>query len=116
MVPIHVCQSESPNDVVYAMGGYIYCQLWHVSRATVFSFIEGKEILGASASNPASRARFAVAAYSCIVSWISWTVMARGGEAASRREGYLLDQFLHDNVNTRTDECGTQGLRGPTHG
>lgn len=33
---------------MHAKGGYIYCQLWHVGRATISSFIEGKEVLGAS--------------------------------------------------------------------
>lgn len=36
------------TDAVHAKGGFIYCQLWHVGRATVPSFIEGKEVLGAS--------------------------------------------------------------------
>lgn len=33
---------------MHAKGGYIYCQLWHVGRATVPSFLEGKQALGAS--------------------------------------------------------------------
>lgn len=33
---------------MHAKGAFIYCQLWHVGRATVSSFIEGKEVLGAS--------------------------------------------------------------------
>ena len=33
---------------MHAKGGYIYCQLWHVGRATVSSLIEGREVLGAS--------------------------------------------------------------------
>jgi 2,4-dienoyl-CoA reductase-like NADH-dependent reductase (Old Yellow Enzyme family) len=36
------------TDAVHSKGAYIYCQLWHVGRATVPSFIEGKEVLGAS--------------------------------------------------------------------
>lgn len=36
------------TDAVHAKGGFIYCQLWHVGRATVPSFIEGKAVLGAS--------------------------------------------------------------------
>lgn len=36
------------TDAVHAKGGYIYCQLWHVGRATVSSFLEGKQVLGAS--------------------------------------------------------------------
>lgn len=36
------------TDAVHAKGAYIYCQLWHVGRATVPSFIEGKQALSAS--------------------------------------------------------------------
>lgn len=36
------------TDAIHSKGAYIYCQLWHVGRATVPSFIEGKEVLGAS--------------------------------------------------------------------
>lgn len=33
---------------MHAKGAFIYCQLWHVGRATVSSFIEGRDVLGAS--------------------------------------------------------------------
>jgi len=33
---------------VHAKGGFILCQLWHVGRATVPSFIEGKQAVSAS--------------------------------------------------------------------
>lgn len=33
---------------MHAKGGFIFCQLWHVGRATVPSFIEGKQAVGAS--------------------------------------------------------------------
>jgi 2,4-dienoyl-CoA reductase-like NADH-dependent reductase (Old Yellow Enzyme family) len=46
--PSQIAGWKKDNDVVHAKGGYMYCQLWHVSRATVFSFIEGKDFLGAS--------------------------------------------------------------------
>ncbi|KAJ5251093.1 hypothetical protein N7489_001503 [Penicillium chrysogenum] len=104
------------------------------NRATVFSFIEGKEILGASdipisgnaldgseyAASP-PRAMTVQEIQDTMQEYAATAKRAReagfdGVEIHPRREGYLLDQFLHDNVNTRTDECGTQGLRGPTHG
>ena len=33
---------------MHAKGGYIYCQLWHVGRATLSDFLEGRQVLGAS--------------------------------------------------------------------
>jgi 2,4-dienoyl-CoA reductase-like NADH-dependent reductase (Old Yellow Enzyme family) len=36
------------TDAVHAKGGVIYCQLWHVGRATTPSFIEGKHTISSS--------------------------------------------------------------------
>lgn len=36
------------TDAVHAKDAYIYLQLWHVGRATVPSFLDGKQVLGAS--------------------------------------------------------------------
>lgn len=36
------------TDAVHAKGAYIYCQLWHVGRATVPSFIDGKQAVSSS--------------------------------------------------------------------
>jgi 2,4-dienoyl-CoA reductase-like NADH-dependent reductase (Old Yellow Enzyme family) len=33
---------------VHAKGGFIYCQIWHVGRATVPEFIEGNTTLSSS--------------------------------------------------------------------
>ncbi|KAF5014769.1 hypothetical protein F66182_14131, partial [Fusarium sp. NRRL 66182] len=111
------------TDAVHAKGGFIYCQLWHVGRATVPSFIEGKEVLGASdipltgkaldgndyAATPprpmtvdeirGTIAEYAAAAKRSIEAGFD-------GVEIHAANGYLLDQFLHDNVNNRTDEYG----------
>lgn len=36
------------TDAVHAKGGFIYCQLWHVGRATVPSFLEGNNTVSSS--------------------------------------------------------------------
>ncbi|KAJ5829601.1 uncharacterized protein N7525_007854 [Penicillium rubens] len=132
--PSQIAGWKKDNDVVHAKGGYMYCQLWHVSRATVFSFIEGKDFLGASdtpiSGNALDESEYAASPPRAMTvqeiqdtmhEYAAAAKRAReagfdGVEVHPRREGYLLNQFLHDNVNTRTDECGIQGLRGPTHG
>ncbi|OQE35200.1 hypothetical protein PENCOP_c014G07969 [Penicillium coprophilum] len=111
------------TDAVHAKGGYIYCQLWHVGRATVSSFIEGKEVLGASeipiSGNALDGSEYAASPPRAMtVEEIQDTVHEYVTAAKRAREagfdgvevhganGYLLDQFLHDNVNTRTDDYG----------
>ncbi|KAJ5606809.1 hypothetical protein N7537_003428 [Penicillium hordei] len=111
------------TDAVHAKGGYIYCQLWHVGRATVSSFIEGKEVLGASeipiSGNALDGSEYAASPPRAMtIEEIQDTIKEYVGAAKRAREagfdgievhganGYLLDQFLHDNVNTRTDEYG----------
>ncbi|CAI7596384.1 unnamed protein product [Penicillium glandicola] len=111
------------TDAVHAKGGYIYCQLWHVGRATVSSLIEGKDVLGASeipiSGNALDGSEYAASPPRAMtVEEIQETVQEYVAAAKRAREagfdgvevhganGYLLDQFLHDNVNTRTDEYG----------
>jgi len=36
------------TDIVHAKGGFIYCQIWHVGRATVPALIEGQTTLSSS--------------------------------------------------------------------
>lgn len=36
------------TDMVHAKGAFILCQLWHVGRATVPSFIDGQQSLSSS--------------------------------------------------------------------
>ncbi|KAJ6113666.1 hypothetical protein N7523_006983 [Penicillium sp. IBT 18751x] len=111
------------TDAVHAKGGFILCQLWHVGRATVPSFIEGKQAVSASdipiSGNGMDGTEYAASPpRPMTVEEIQELVKEYA--AASKRaveagfdgvevhgaNGYLLDQFLHDNVNTRTDEYG----------
>jgi 2,4-dienoyl-CoA reductase-like NADH-dependent reductase (Old Yellow Enzyme family) len=38
------------TDAVHAKGGFIYCQLWHVGRATVPAFIDGHTPVSSTAT------------------------------------------------------------------
>ncbi|KAJ6020872.1 hypothetical protein N7540_006376 [Penicillium herquei] len=111
------------TDAVHAKGGMILCQMWHVGRATVPSFLEGKQAVGAS-DIPISGNALDGTAYAdspprpMTVEEIQELVKEYGAAAKRSIEagfdgveihganGYILDQFLHDNVNTRTDEYG----------
>ncbi|KAJ5760142.1 hypothetical protein N7520_007298 [Penicillium odoratum] len=111
------------TDAVHAKGGLILCQLWHVGRATVPSLIEGEQPVSSS-DIPISGNALDGTEYSAspprpmTVEDIQHVVKEHGAAAKRAIEagfdgveihaanGYLLDQFLHDNVNNRTDEYG----------
>ncbi|KAI8957507.1 12-oxophytodienoate reductase 1 [Daldinia sp. FL1419] len=110
-------------SAVHAKGGYIFLQIWHTGRASPPSFLGGKSPLSSS-NHPMEG------------SWLDGTpctssppkpltveeirtVAQDFAEAAKRAieagfdgveihgaNGYLLEQFLHDNINDRTDEYG----------
>jgi 2,4-dienoyl-CoA reductase-like NADH-dependent reductase (Old Yellow Enzyme family) len=114
---------KAVTSAVHAKGGFIFCQLWHTGRASPPSFRAGAPTVSSSnvpmdgswldgvscAANPPKP---------LTVSEIQDLVKTWGEAASKAREagfdgveihganGYLLDQFLHDNVNTRTDEYG----------
>ncbi|OQV06645.1 hypothetical protein CLAIMM_11187 [Cladophialophora immunda] len=111
------------TEAIHAKGGFIFCQLWHVGRATVPSFLDGRDCVSSSGIPITGKALdgsdydstppipltveeiqdivqdFASAAVRAIEAGFDG-VEIHGGN------GYLLDQFLHDNINTRTDSYG----------
>ncbi|KAI6710148.1 NADH:flavin oxidoreductase/NADH oxidase [Diplocarpon mali] len=111
------------TDAVHAKGGFIYCQIWHVGRASSDALLEGKQTVSSSsipikgpavdgtdyASHPPRPLEiseiqdivndFAAAAKTCID-------IGFDGVEIHSANGYLLEQFLHDNINTRTDAYG----------
>ncbi|KAI9739661.1 MAG: hypothetical protein M1834_006379 [Cirrosporium novae-zelandiae] len=111
------------TDAVHAKGGFIYNQLWHVGRATVPSLLDGQQAVSSSnipitgkaldgteyADSPprpltVEEIKDLVKEYAAAAK----RAMEAGfdGVEIHSANGYLLDQFLHDNVNTRTDAYG----------
>jgi 2,4-dienoyl-CoA reductase-like NADH-dependent reductase (Old Yellow Enzyme family) len=112
------------TDAVHAEGGRIFLQLWHVGRISDPMFLGGRE--------PVAPSAIAAKGYISLVrpqkayvtpralelSEIPAIIEAfrRGAENAQRAgfdgvelhgaNGYLLDQFLQDSTNRRTDEYG----------
>lgn len=104
------------TDAVHQKGSYIYLQLWALGRVANPDQAkkEGIEITSSSAvpldSNPAPRPltveeikdtvkRYAQAAKNAIAAGFD-------GVEIHGANGYLIDQFIQDNVNQRSDEYG----------
>lgn len=46
--PSQIAGWKRVTDAVHAKGAFLFCQLWHVGRATVPSFIDGQQSVSAS--------------------------------------------------------------------
>jgi 2,4-dienoyl-CoA reductase-like NADH-dependent reductase (Old Yellow Enzyme family) len=109
---------------VHQAGGRIFLQLWHVGRISHPSFLNGKQPVAPSAIAaegmvsllrpdtpfPVPRA-LAIEELSGVVE--AYRLGARNAQAAGfdgveihGANGYLLDQFLQDRANQRTDDYG----------
>ncbi|KAL7629781.1 hypothetical protein AAE478_001304 [Parahypoxylon ruwenzoriense] len=114
---------KTVTDAVHAKGGYIFLQIWHTGRASPPSFLDGKP--PKSSSNHPMDGSWADGTPCESSPPIPMTgdeiraVVRDFVEAAKRAiqagfdgveihsaNGYLLEQFLHDNINNRTDEYG----------
>ncbi|KAL3426092.1 NADH:flavin oxidoreductase/NADH oxidase [Phlyctema vagabunda] len=111
------------TDAVHSKGGFIYCQLWHVGRATVPSLLGGEPCVSSS-NIPLEGNALDGSVYATTppkeLSVEEIAELVKEFAAAGKRaleagfdgveihgaNGYLLDQFLHDNVNIRTDAYG----------
>lgn len=108
---------------MHAKGGYIFCQLWFTGRASPPSFRGGQQPVSSSdipmtgnwadgtpcADHPPRP--MTIEEINQTVK--DWGIAAKNAIAAGfdgieihGANGYLIDQFLHDNVNKRTDEYG----------
>ena len=109
---------------VHKAGGRIFAQIWHVGRISDPRFLEGKLPVAPSAIRPAGHVSLVrpiteyVTPHALEKSEIQGVVEAfrKGAENAKLAgfdgveihgaNGYLLDQFLEDGSNRRTDEYG----------
>jgi N-ethylmaleimide reductase len=112
------------TDAVHAAGGRIFLQLWHVGRISDPVFLNGDLPVAPSAVQPAGHVslvrpkRGYVTPRALDIEEIPGIIAAfrKGAENAKRAgfdgveihgaNGYLLDQFLQDKTNKRTDAYG----------
>lgn len=114
------------TSAVHARGGRIFVQLWHTGRAAHPSFLapEHQDVVGASPVaidgevwTPAGRAPYAtpraltldeIPRYVAAFADAARNAVAAGfdGVEVHGANGYLLDQFLRDGSNQRTDAYG----------
>lgn len=111
------------TDAVHAKGGYIFLQLWHVGRATTPGLLGGASPVSSSTipiTGPALDGTDYAASPPKALTPEEIKDLVQEYAAAAKRSieagfdgveihganGYLLDQFLHDNVNVRTDSYG----------
>ena len=112
------------TDAVHAAGGTILLQLWHVGRISDPLYLDGALPVAPSAIKPSGTVSLVrpkkefVTPRALELSEIPDVVAAyrRGAENAKRAgfdgvevhgaNGYLLDQFLQDSSNKRTDQYG----------
>ncbi|MBE2204938.1 MAG: alkene reductase [Chthoniobacterales bacterium] len=115
---------KSVTDAVHRAGGRILLQLWHVGRISDPIYLEGKLPVAPSAIRPSGHVSLLrpmkgfETPRALETTEIPGIVAAyrRGAENAQRAgfdgvelhgaNGYLLDQFLQDSTNHRTDEYG----------
>jgi len=113
------------TDAVHAKGGKIVLQLWHVGRTSHSSFHGGAFPVSASAIRPSGqtmtvdwkmadtetpRALELAEIPTIVQDYVVATERAKAagfdGVELHSANGYLLDQFLHDGSNHRTDQYG----------
>ena len=122
--PAHVDGWKKITDAVHAKGSKMYLQLWHVGRISHPYFLKGELPVAPSAIAPAGHVSLLRPPKEFVVpraletSEIAGVVAAYKTGAVNAKlagfdgveihgaNGYLLDQFLQDSVNKRTDMYG----------
>ena len=105
------------TDAVHAKGSFIYCQLWALGRAAKPEIIEAEGFDQVSSSaipmtkdSPVPRALTEEEIHQYIKDYThaAKSAIEAGfdGVEIHGANGYLIDQFTHDNSNQRTDSWG----------
>jgi 2,4-dienoyl-CoA reductase-like NADH-dependent reductase (Old Yellow Enzyme family) len=112
------------TDAVHQAGGLIICQLWHVGRISHPTYLNGELPVAPSAIRPSGhvsiirpktefvtpRAREIEESPDVIAAYKTGAANAKragfDGVELHGANGYLLDQFLQDTPNQRTDTFG----------
>ncbi len=120
----HTVAWRSVTDAVHEAGGRIMLQLWHVGRISHPVFLGGQIPVGPSAIAPKGdvslirpKQAFVVPRALALIELQGVVEAYRTGAANAKRagfdgvelhgaNGYLLDQFLQDGSNQRTDRYG----------
>ncbi|KAF7563703.1 hypothetical protein G7046_g393 [Stylonectria norvegica] len=112
------------TDAVHAKGGFIVCQLWYTGRASSSGMRGGVQPLSSSGipmqgnyfdgtlcSDDPPRPATIAEIHDLTETWAKAAkgaveVAGFDGVEIHGANGYILDQFLHDNVNIRDDAYG----------
>ena len=120
----HVAGWKGVTDAVHQRGGRIFLQLWHTGRVSHPDFLDGETPIGPSAIAAAGKARTPSGEKkyvtpremtrqdiaSAVVSYARAAERAQqagfDGVEIHAANGYLIDQFIRDGSNHRTDVYG----------
>ncbi|KAM5349673.1 hypothetical protein ACJ41O_006178 [Fusarium nematophilum] len=111
------------TDAVHAKGGFMFTQLWHTGRASSSGMrgerpissgelpMNGTYLDGTECKDDPPRGMTAEEIHSMTAEWAAAAkravdVAGFDGVEIHGANGYLLEQFLHDNINQRTDDFG----------
>ncbi|KZL77383.1 12-oxophytodienoate reductase 1 [Colletotrichum tofieldiae] len=112
------------TDAVHSQGGFIFVQLWHTGRASSAGMrggatpisssslpMDGKYLDGTDCKDGPPRPMTVGEIHDLTREWAAASkraveVAGFDGVEIHGANGYLIEQFLHDNINDRTDEYG----------
>ncbi|KDN71897.1 putative NADH:flavin oxidoreductase/NADH oxidase [Colletotrichum sublineola] len=112
------------TDAVHSKGGFIFVQLWYTGRASSAGMrggktpvssgsqpMDGKYLDGTECKDGPPRPLSVDEIHDLTAEWAAASkraveVAGFDGVEIHGANGYLLEQFLHDNINDRTDEYG----------